>query len=369
VKKAWSRLSEQEPQYVPDFADFEYDVAEPGARFCIFAVKENAQITALACFTYDDTVKRYSIATRTLFELPVRKVYLFGSCIPGNPNEELIRHILRLMVAEGGFDEIDVGQILINSALYRAVTSLPRRLMVWQSFRKNELRWLIRLPDTFEQYLASLGAESRRHANRYCRKLEQAGAEYRLITQADDVEEFLRTAETISRTTYQWKLGRGVKNDERARQWLRRIAQRGSLRCCLLYIDGKPCAFGWGELTDRKFYYQSIGYDPRFAKLSPGIGLFVRLLRDLIENSDCQVFDFGSGGEEGYKSRIAPVRYDCACLEIAPITRPYSLMLAAIDRVLVLIKNGVMDTAELIAGRGAMRRLKGALRPFGLANY
>lgn len=370
VKEAWARLSEQELQYVPDFADFEFDIARSGAPFRIFVTRENGQITSIACFVYHDTLKGYGFAARSLFTLPVRKVYLFGSCVLGQPSERLIREYLHLVVQEGGFDVIDVGQILIDSVLHRAIAGLPRNLIVWQAFRKNELRWLIRLPESYEDYLASLGAESRRHANRYSRKLDREGAEYRIIVSPGEVEDFLRDAETISRTTYQWKLGRGVRNDERARQWLRRIAERGNLRCYLIYLNGEPCAFGWGELCHRTFYYQAIGYDPRFAKLSAGTVLFLRLIRDLIENTDCVSFDFGSGGEEGYKSRLATTGLECASLEIAPRYRPYSFMLAELDRTFVLSKNAVMYSLEWLAGHAALKqKLKTALRPFGIAMY
>jgi CelD/BcsL family acetyltransferase involved in cellulose biosynthesis len=370
LREVWARLSEQEAQFVPNFADFEFDIARSGAKFCVFATVENGQVISLACFIYHDGIKRYGFAGRRLLALPVKRVYLFGSCVLGQASEELTREFFQQIIAEGGFDVIEVGQILVDSILHRAIAGLPRSIIVWQAFRKNELRWLIRLPGSFEEYLASLGAESRRHANRYSRRVEQEGAEYRLISGADEVEDFLRAAETISRTTYQWKLDRGVRNDERSRQWLRRIAERGNLRCYLLYLHGKPCAFGWGQLCHRTFYYQAIGYDPQFAKLSPGTALFMRLMRDLIENTDCASFDFGSGREDGYKSRLATISLDCVSLEVAPRYRPYSFTLAALDRVLVWVKNLIMNSMERLAGRGALRRrLKSALRPLGVAMY
>jgi hypothetical protein len=80
-------------------------------------------------------------------------------------------------------------------------------------------------------------------------------------------------------------------------------------RCAVIFffVENKPCAFGWGELAYKRFVFQQTGYDPDYRKLSPGTALMMRMIRDLIEHTDCEVFDFLWGGDEGYKSRLGTV--------------------------------------------------------------
>ena len=120
----------------------------------------------------------------------------------------------------------------------------------------------------------------------------------------EEVDKFLEDAEKISRLTYQWKLGYGLCNDEATRQKFFRLAKNGTLRCYIIYLHGEPCAFGWGELCHRTFVWYQTGYNPKYYKLSPGTALLMRMIRDLIENTNCKVFDFLWGGEDGYKAKI-----------------------------------------------------------------
>ena len=176
----------------------------------------------------------------------------------------------------------------------------------------------------------------------------------------------MRDAEKISRLTYQWKFGEGVHNDENTRQELMRFAENGILRCYIVYLRGNPCAFGWGKLSYGKFSFRQTGYDPQYRKLSPGTALIIRMIRDLIENTNCKVFDFRWGGEDGYKSRLGNLSVRCASVRVAKIYRPYSLFIILLDQTLNLAKNLV----GLIIERGPLRKqLRSARRRHGIETF
>jgi Acetyltransferase (GNAT) domain len=372
LQDAWDRLCEKELQFVPSFSELLHHLNASGAKFRVLAAKEESQIIALACFTYGIATKRYEIATRKLFDLPVqlKEISLFGSCVPGQPSEDVIRKFFQTVIDESQYDFITVGEIFIDSPLYRAIKSLPGGVVAWSASRKKQYRWMIRLPGSFDEYIASLRPTAKAHITRDSRRFERERPGFRVLQRPEDVEQFLQEAEKISRLTYQWKFGYGLHNDERTRQRLTRLAEIGTLRCYIADLQGNPCAFGWGELCHRTFAFRMTGYDPHYAKLSPGTGLIMRMIRDLIENTNCEIFDFMAGGETGYKSRLGNINLSCASMQVAQIYRPYSLLLVVLDQTINLAKNAAMGLGDAALGSGPLKqRLKSALRLFGVGTY
>jgi hypothetical protein len=370
ISDAWDRLSEQELTFVPSFSELRYQLEAGGSKFRLLAAIENSQIIAIACFTYENATKSYQLATRKLFHLPVKAVFLFGSCVLGQPSENVIRKFFDVIIERSDFDVIDVGVIFVDSPLYNAITSLHHGFIAWSLMRKKHLRWLIRLPGSFDEYIASLPKRTRTHITRDCRKFEREAPDFRVMRLPEEVDIFLRDAEKISRLTYQWNLGSRLCNDESTHQEFIRLAKNGTLRCYIVYLRDKPCAFGWGELGHRTFTFHVTGYDPQYRKLSPGTALMMRMIRDLIENTNCEVFDFKWGSEDGYKSRLGNVSLSCARMQLARIYRPYSFLLVVLDKMINVAKNFVMNLVELIFGHGGLKqRLKSTLRRFGIAIY
>jgi Acetyltransferase (GNAT) domain len=365
LEERWDHLGKQGLYFVPSFPELRNRLEANGCKFRLLAALENSQITAIACFIYGQVSKTYEFASRTLFRLPVKMVDLFGSCVLGEPGETVIRKFFQLIIEEGGFDVINVGRIFVDSPLYKAVNSLDD-VVVWQVTRKTQLWWLIKLPDSFDEYISSLRKTARAHITRDYRRFERQAPEFRMMRLPEEVDIFLRDAETISHLTYQWNLNYGLCSDGNTRQKFLRLAENGSLRCYITYVQGKPCAFGWGELNHGKFHFRQTGYDPQYRKLSPGSALILRMIRDLIENTDCKVFDFLWGGDDGYKSRLATFSTSCASIQAAPIYRPYSRLIAGLDQGLNLFKN----LAGSIVERGPVKaRLRSVLRRYGVGTF
>jgi Acetyltransferase (GNAT) domain len=365
IEDAWNHLGKQGLFFVPSFSELRSQLEASGSQFRVLVAVDNLQIIAICCFIYVNEKRHYQIGRTKLFYLPARVVNLFGSCVLGQVSEDIIREFFGLIIKEGGFDLINVGNIFVDSPLYTAITSLHKGI-AWRGTRKEKLWWLIRLPGSFDEYIASLRETTRLHITRDCRKFEREAPRFRIMTLPEEVDIFLRDAEKISQVTYQWNLNYGLRIDESARPQLIRLAKNGNLRCYISYLHGKPCAFGWGELTYRKFYFKQTGYDPRYRKLSPGTALIMRMIQDLIEKTNCEVFDFQWGGLDGYKSRFGTVRFSCASMQVAQVYRPYPLLIAALDQMLHLAKNLV----GLVVERGPIKaRLRSALRRYGVGTF
>ena len=92
----------------------------------------------------------------------------------------------------------------------------------------------------------------------------------------------------------------------------------------------------------------------------------MKMIRDLIENTNCEVFDFKWGGEDGYKSRFATDGIACAAMQVATVYRPYSLLIVLLDKALNSFKK---LTAVIIESRPFKRRLRSVLRKFGKGTF
>jgi hypothetical protein len=242
------------------------------------------------------------------------------------------------------------------------VTRLGGGVIVGSVTREEPIRWLIKLPESFDDYCRSLGSATRKKDVGRFKKIElQSVFEVRVIHRPDQVEEFLKDGEKISRLTYQWNLGARLCNDEETRQRLVRIAKEGQLRCYVAYFKGQPCAFACGELSHRIYIYQNACYDPKYINESPGTALMLWVIRDLINNTDCEVFDFGMGNYE-YKQRFGNTSLKCARLQIGRVYQPYSVFIVALDQILNLVKK----LANSVVGGGKLlHRLKKATRQYG----
>jgi hypothetical protein len=190
IEDAWNQLGEQGLFFVPSFSELRYQLKASRASFRLLAATDNSQIKAIACFTYGKATKYYGIASWKLFDLPMQKVTLFGHCVLGEPSESLVRRFFHHAIEGSNFDLIDVGEILIDSPLYKAVTSLGGPVIAWRASRKNRLWWFIRMPSSFDEYFASLRKSARVDIVRHCRKFERENPDFRVMQRPEEVEFF-----------------------------------------------------------------------------------------------------------------------------------------------------------------------------------
>jgi CelD/BcsL family acetyltransferase involved in cellulose biosynthesis len=91
-------------------------------------------------------------------------------------------------------------------------------------------------------------------------------------------------------------------DDEHKRRMIQ-AAEKGWLRAYILYINEKPAAFWILTRYKKKCLSNFLGFDAQYAKYSPGMVLFARLMEDLCRETDLEKIDFGSG-DAVYKKRF-----------------------------------------------------------------
>jgi CelD/BcsL family acetyltransferase involved in cellulose biosynthesis len=156
------------------------------------------------------------------------------------------------------------------------------------------------LPDSWDEYLASLSGSRRQVLRRRERNLHRdhlvALTDYGVDGLADGWRHL------VSLHEQRW-LGAGVFNDPSAerlhRTFAEELARRGEVWLTTLDLDGVPAA-AWYGFADRDtvYFYQS-GRDPRWEDQSVGVTLMVKMIRRAIERG-YRRFDF-LRGDEAYK--------------------------------------------------------------------
>jgi CelD/BcsL family acetyltransferase involved in cellulose biosynthesis len=178
---------------------------------------------------------------------------------------------------------------------------------------------VLRLPESWDVYLASLSGKDRHELRRKMRKLEAELPEVRVrsVTAPAEVDvgltHFLRL-HRLSRT------GKARFMDERMERFfrvaLRALAASGWVRLWFLESAGTPVAsFICTEYGERVGLYNS-GFDPAYSRLAPGIVLLGHVIRDAIERR-IPVFDF-LRGDEPYKYAFGPTPTELMSLRLAP---------------------------------------------------
>jgi hypothetical protein len=152
-----------------------------------------------------------------------------------------------------------VDAVAVQDVPDESIMQAALRFVKWPALhremgRKRSLRWLIDLPDTFDQYLALLSSSTRQSVKRKLRALgKEFSVDITLVKDATEIDDFIAKGEAISRLTYQWHVGQRLVNDEATRSRYRQLAEQGRLRCYLMSLDGVPRAFLRGTLDgDRK---------------------------------------------------------------------------------------------------------------------
>jgi len=355
----WDRLARQINRFFPSYGEARVELER--SPFLVTVFPKQGPTTALACFVNRQAQQVFTVGERRLFSLPARETSMFGGDVLGTFDENALRRCLRAAFTEWRCDLFTLGEIAIGSVLQQASKRLGRGLLPTKRHRKHPVRWLIRLPSTFEGYLGSLRASTRKSVLYTLRRVErELPYRHELVTRPEQVASFLREGESISRRTYQWNVGQRLQNDDATLQRYIGLARKGLLRCHMLYINGEPCAFTRGEISSRAYHYETPGFLTEYRHYSPGVVLLMWTIKDLIENSPCTLFDFGAGGDEhGYKARFGTLAVHCKDLQLAPIWRPYSAALLAMHFALSAAKNAA---SKAIVSGVLRQRLKKAIR-------
>lgn len=166
------------------------------------------------------------------------------------------------------------------------------------------------LPETYQNYLKSLGKKTRFNLNYYRRLLHRNfKTEFKTISRYEELEETILKFFELHKKRWLKKKMPGMLYTEKRRNFQKEVAgeffKKNILRIYTLSLDGETVAVLYGFLYCGKFYYYLSGFNPSFSSYSVGTVLTSYAIEKAIEEK-AEIFDFLRGDEE-YKYRFGCV--------------------------------------------------------------
>jgi len=237
---------------------------------------------------------------------------LLGSSTPDNC-QSLIHEISRSL-RQGEADVALLHQIRVDTPLYQAATRFSSPLLR-DHFRCPNTHRSMTVAKSVEDFNLRLSPKVRKNQKWQAKNLlrtYQNKVNVECFSGVGDLERVIRDVEAISRKTYQRGLGVGFIDNAETRNRLRLEAERGWLRAHIMYVANQPCAFWVGTLYQRTFHSDCMGYDPQYAKSSPGMFLIMRVIESFCRqngNGDVKELDFGFGDAQ-YKEVLGTDKWE-----------------------------------------------------------
>lgn len=308
IRDGWLRLVSDSVLVDPDFYTAALHAEKQIVRPHVVVLERAGEIDALLVGRIERLEFGVRAGYRKLYSPQVTSVTIVQGGVLGDVGEETFRLLLASVreSLDAGEGDVAIFRYLpLDSPLYELASSgLPLRRR--QHFADSEVHWELTLPDSLDEVLGSLSSSTRQTVKRYTRKLEreyEGRIESRIFTAVGELDEFFRDVEPVSAKTYQRALGVSFGDMPRHRERTRVSMENGWFRGYVLYLDGQPVAFHYGDLYRGRFRHGRPGYDPEFADLRVGTYLMLRLFDDLIAHPEARVVDYGVGDAD-YKRRF-----------------------------------------------------------------
>lgn len=263
---------------------------------------------------------------------------LLGSSSPDNC-QSFVREISRSL-RQGEADVALLHQIRVDTPLYQAATRFSSFLFR-DHFRCPNTHRSMTMAKSVEDFHVRLSPKVRKNQKWQAKNLlrtYQDEVNVACFSGVADLERMIRDVEAISRTTYQRGLGVGFVDNAETRNRLRLEAEKGWLRVHILYVANQPCAFWMGTLYQGTFHSDFMGYDPQYAKCSPGMFLIMRVIESFCSqngNGDLKELDFGFGDAQ-YKEVLGTDKWEeVPVLIFAPTLKGFALNVLQMQTALI----------------------------------
>jgi hypothetical protein len=220
-------------------------------------------------------------------------------------------------------------------------------------------RRFIDLTIGYERYMRSFSGKTRSSLKRKVRKFEEASdgeivwESYRSVS---ELTQFHAVAREISKLTYQEKLfNAGMPNDEDFVASMRDLAAADAVRGYILYLSGIPVSYLYLPVDNGRVIYGHLGFDPKYAKYSPGVILQLLALEALFLENKYQTFDF-TEGEGAHKKLFATAERYCGNVFYLKPTL-WNFAILNLHRSVRLLSDGLTGLAERSGVKNKLRQL------------
>lgn len=226
--------------------------------------------------------------------------------------------------------------------------------------RQDYRRHYIDMSGDFASYMAQFSGKTRSTLRRKARKLADEAGGYTITEHRTpaEIEAFLAVALPLSARTYQARLlDAGLPDSATARRAMLEAAEADRIRAFLLCAGGGAIAYLALPVTGQTLVYAHLGYDPAWARLSPGTVLQMDVLERLFAEARYRWFDF-TEGDGAHKEMFGTGHAACTSLVLLEPTLANRSLLGARAG----FDASVAQAKALAMRSGALGRLRALLR-------
>ncbi|MGH8853713.1 MAG: GNAT family N-acetyltransferase [Telluria sp.] len=274
----------------------------PGGQVSVIAGRRGAHVVVLAPCFEQQTSLPIRLGEKVLWEQQVPALRLPPIAQSGVRSDSDARAMLAFLRSSAQGRALVLTDADTESPLYRAALETTATACL---LARNEpdTHLFHRFGDSYEAFFDQRGSKYRNQL----RKKEKlfvahfpGQVEFKEYRQADEVSEFLTAAKAINRKTYQFRMfGEAIDDDAESIAAARSVAAAGCFRSFILWHDGQPICFVWGQQrADRVFEHCKTGFDPAHRDGAPGIYSNILLLQRLYAQDRPRLMDFGSGDSD-----------------------------------------------------------------------
>ena len=249
-----------------------------------------------------------SIGYRELYAPTVRALQVvdggIASAHPGAPTA--LARVIEGALETGDAEVVALPPLEVGSELATAFASIGGPL-TRQPLIEPWTRRLLRLPGSFDEFLASRSHKTRKGIRRDARQLEAAfgnALSVEIVRDPADAGRLIADADLVAQSTYQRRLGAGFSDTAEQRELIRVGLENGWVRGYLLYLEGKPAAYWLCSPFRRTTLLRTGGFDDAYAEHRVGIYLLMRVIEDACADPELDLLDFGPG-DAAYKEQYS----------------------------------------------------------------
>ncbi|MHC4975170.1 MAG: GNAT family N-acetyltransferase [Planctomycetota bacterium] len=170
--------------------------------------------------------------------------------------------------------------------------------------RPDEEHWVWEIVEgSYNETLNTFSRKHRANIRRYNRVLDKHfdnQVEIHRHTTPEQIDEFIPIASAITRKSYHFAIGAGIRDSELWRGLARMESDKERMRASVMYARGEPIAYQYGCRYGNTFFLEAMTYDQDHRDARPGAVLLQRTVEWLCEEGGVGTLDYGFG-DAGYK--------------------------------------------------------------------
>ncbi len=227
-------------------------------------------------------------------------------------------------IAELPWQLLWLDEVTLNAPGFMALRrAVGRAGMAAEGHRRFQVG-RIEIGHHWQVYKQRWSRKHRQQMSRHLRRLQRkGGASFKMYRQLapQQVEAWMRRGFEVEDRSWKGRAGTSVLRwpgmfDFFVRQ-AEQLAEWGQLTLSFLEADGRGIAFGYGICAKGVYHSCKGGYDPRYARYSPGQLLRCQMLEALHAEPDCGAIDFLGEMTDAHQ-KWKPTTYDVGRFTIAP---------------------------------------------------